>query len=76
MTNKKRAEELIKKMFHNLKIKIDMNRINEAKQCAITSVDEQIEFIKEEMIQINFDIRTIWIDELNEIKQEIERYDL
>jgi hypothetical protein len=40
MTPKEKAEELVKKMFHNLNVKIDQNRINEAKQCALTAVNE------------------------------------
>ena len=42
MIPKEKAIELVKKMFHNLNVKIDQNRINEAKQCAIIAVDEII----------------------------------
>lgn len=63
MTSKEKAEELVKKMFHNLNVKIDQNRINEAKQCAIIAVGEVLNVVVE-WHEINY-----WIEVKNEINK-------
>ena len=72
MTPKEKANEIVKKMFHNLNVKIDINRVNEAKQCALIAVDEILS------LMIKFHNRHIE-DNSNEIifwecvKEEIEK---
>jgi hypothetical protein len=44
-----------------------------AKQCAKLVIDEQIKLLEEEMIMVDYNCRKIFIDELFEVKNEIEK---
>lgn len=47
--------------------------LKNAKICASISLNDQIRFIEEEMVQVNYDLRKIWIDELVDVRNEIEK---
>jgi len=72
MTNKQRAINLISKFSNQLPPEEAQYELLIAKNCAIISIDDQIDFIKNEMIQISWDYRVIFINELKQIKNEIE----
>jgi len=68
----KKARELVERfyMFTWTAVKAASNA--DAKQCALICVDEQKEFIKN-WTGIDWNIRKIMIDELEEVKQEIQK---
>ena len=70
----KKARELVERFDFEV---TDLDGItshtrDEAKQCALICVDEQKEFIKN-WTGIDWNIRKIMIDELEEVKQEIQK---
>tara|TARA_R110000772_G_scaffold37589_2_gene89184 strand:+ start:1452 stop:1682 length:231 start_codon:yes stop_codon:yes gene_type:complete len=73
------AKEKAKELFLNMHYKCSLINGNpkeewkQAKQCALICVDEQQQFIIEEMIGVDWRIRKIFIDELEDVKQEINK---
>ena len=75
-TAKDKAKELLDR-FLDMDFIDDYNQeywieYKNAKQCALICVDEQIDFINE-MISIDYNIRKIYINELEEVKQELKQ---
>ena len=70
MTPQEKATELVSSMNSRLKVKIDQNRFEEAKQCALKAVDEIIDFIDAEMQGF---LDSDWINYWVDVKQEIEK---
>lgn len=72
MKAKEKAKQLFDKFYN---VSSDSNffhmTISEAKQCAFICIDEQINLLNDELIGFNYSIRKIFIDELNEVKKEI-----
>jgi hypothetical protein len=66
---KEKAIELRNK-FRDVRWDIDPDT---SKQCALIAVNNQINYIENEMIGIDYTIRKIFIDELIELKTEIEK---
>jgi len=83
MEAKEKAKEIVEKyelllsptmssMSNQFSVDLDMKgSMYNAKQCALIAVDEKIKLVEEEMIGIDWNIRKIFIDELNEVKTEI-----
>ncbi len=71
MEAKKKAQDLIDK-FDYPNIPTGLMSV-ERKQCALICINEQIDYIENEMIGFDYNIRKVYIEELNEIKQEIEK---
>ncbi len=69
MMLKEKAIELRNK-FRDVRWDIDPDT---SKQCALIAVNNQINYIENEMIGIDYTIRKIFIDELIELKTEIEK---
>ena len=73
MKAKQKAKELVKKFEQYFPIKSGTWWCRkQAKQCALICVDEQIDFITD-WTPIDWNVRKIMVDELQEIKQEINK---
>lgn len=75
MTPKEKAEELVNKYLYGKPLSYTSGHydcMDFGKECALVSITDKIDYIENEMIGINYDIRKIFIDELKEIKKEIE----
>ena len=68
MTQKEKAKELVEKFRFTKFSIISTNQ----RKCALICVDEMIEFIKDWTV-ISWDIREIMVNELEEVKKEIEK---
>jgi len=71
-----KAEKIYYKFYDEISFLGMNNKIsiskNKAKKCSLIYINQQIDYIENEMIGIDFNIRKIYIDELNDIKNEIK----
>lgn len=73
MTPKEEAKQLVDSIWKIVEDEMPAKRhIQEVKMLAKLIVDRQIKLLEEEMIACDFNYRSIFIDELKEVKKEID----
>lgn len=73
MTPKEKAEELVRKNFLKLQIKMGKDRYDEAKQCALIAVQEILQSEKTAYPHQYIEVGAVFEQYWNEVKTEIEK---